>query len=92
MKNILIVALCAFTFVLSSCKDSDDDLPLNTPDCVQTLIGNLQENDSNSACFASVKHYTFEDADVFEVQTDACLDGPITIIDTDCDTICTFFF
>lgn len=92
MKNILIIGLCALLFVLSSCQDKEEDLPLVTPDCVQTIIGNLQENDTNPDCFASVKRYTFEGGDVFEVQTDACLDGPITIMDADCDTICTLVF
>ena len=92
MRNLLIVSLCACLFVLSSCKNEEPEISFVTPDCMETIIENLQENDTNPDCFASVKRYTFEGADVFEVQSDACLDGPITIIDMNCDTICTLTF
>ena len=89
MKNSLLVLVCIFTCLWTSCKTNETDLSLVTPECVQTIIGNLQENDTNPDCFASVKRYTFEGAAAFEIQSDACLDGSISIIDADCNNICT---
>jgi hypothetical protein len=92
MKNLLIVGLCACFFVLFSCKDEEPEVSFVTPDCVETIIENMQENDVNPSCLASVTRYKFNGDDVFEVQEDACLDGPVVIIDMDCDTICSLVF
>lgn len=78
-----------FACLFASCKDKETDEPLITPDCIQAIIDDLQANDTDPDCLASVKRYTFAGATVFETQTDACLDGEINIIDEDCMLICT---
>ena len=92
MKNILIIAVCAVFVLLSSCKDEEPVVSFFRPDCLQAIIEDLQDNDTSPDCLSSIKQYTCEDADVFEIQTDDCLDGAINIIDMNCDTICTLTF
>lgn len=86
--KIFLITLGIFCCLLTSCKTEEMDSVSTTPDCVQAIIDDLQENDTNASCSASIKRYSFENTAVFEVQTDACVDGPITIIDANCDTIC----
>jgi len=90
MKYSLLTCFSLTIFLLSSCKNNDINLPLNTPICIQMIIGNLQENDIVPDCLAAVKRYSFEGNFVYEIQEDACLDGPTVILNESCDTICSF--
>ena len=89
MKYPLIALTFVFGFLFSSCKKEQKSLS-SIPDCVQTIIDDMQENDVSPDCFATIKHYSYEGESIFEVQSDACLDGPITLMDADCNAICTF--
>jgi len=89
MKYTFLVLSCLVVFFFSACKDHLIDVPFVAPDCVQTIIDDFQENDVNPSCITAVRHYLFEGATVFEVQDDNCIDGIVTIMDMECNTICT---
>lgn len=88
MKISQLLLLLAALFTFASCNNDDENLPLVTPDCVQAIITDLQDNDISADCLSTVKRYTFEGNVVFEVQSDACIDGTLDIIDEDCNVLC----
>lgn len=96
MKNSILFIACCIILVLTSCKSESPVAPpvitpnssIDAPDCIQALIIDLQENDPWSDCLSSIRSYLFEGETVYGVQDSACSDGPLTILNETCDTIC----
>ena len=82
MKNYLY---CFALIFLLSC--SDNDIPRDAPDCVKKVIEGLKK-DPVSKPPAKVYQYQYEGRTVYYLPP-ACCDGMSTLMDDNCNVICS---
>ncbi len=86
MKKIILIIGVFFT--LNSCKKNDDEI--NYPTCLQTRINDFIENYGVQNPRSNIKKYTHQSQTVYVFYGNNVSDEQFSVIDENCNTICSF--
>jgi hypothetical protein len=86
MKKIFLII--AVLFILTSCERDDNEVTY--PSCLQTQINEFIENYGVQSPRSNIKKYKYQNKIVFVFYKNNISDEQFSVIDSDCNIICSF--